>query len=140
MLIQSQIAALWIDNLSTDQLDLVHVQHEKELRSMEARYARRLSEKDDVISHLEEQVGYLVSRRSSRKIFFHSSLFSSDDLSHRWYAMTSPVYFITLGDTDSFESDMDEDYEEDEDDEDDDEDVQSIISSIYDVWLYCYLP
>ncbi|KAL9548777.1 hypothetical protein MBANPS3_005520 [Mucor bainieri] len=49
-----------------DQLDLVHLQHEKELRSMEARYTRRLSEKDDVISHLEEQVGYLVSRRSSR--------------------------------------------------------------------------
>lgn len=49
-----------------DQLDLAHLQHEKELRSMEARYARKLSEKDDVISHLEEQVGYLVSRRSSR--------------------------------------------------------------------------
>lgn len=38
--------------------------------------------------------------------------------------MTSPVYFITLGDTDSFESNMDEDYD----------DVRSIISSIYDVW------
>ncbi|CAO3625924.1 unnamed protein product [Mucor fragilis] len=49
-----------------DQLDLVQLQHEKELRSMETRFARRLSEKDDVISHLEEQVGYLVSRRSSR--------------------------------------------------------------------------
>lgn len=56
--------------MKIDQLDLVHLQHEKELRSMEARYARRLSEKDDVISHLEEQVGYLVSRRSSRKLFF----------------------------------------------------------------------
>lgn len=54
--------------------------------------------------------------------------------------MTSPVYFIDLGDTDSFESRMDEDYEEDDYDDDDEEDVQSVISSIYDVWLYCYFP
>ncbi|GAN08045.1 hypothetical protein MAM1_0187c07551 [Mucor ambiguus] len=66
MLIQSCIATCSIDRFSTDQLDFVHLQHEKELKSMEARYSRRLSEKDHVISHLEEQVGYLVSRRSSR--------------------------------------------------------------------------
>ncbi|KAK4515811.1 uncharacterized protein ATC70_010766 [Mucor velutinosus] len=88
-----------------DQLNLVHLQHEKELRSMEARYARRLSEKDDVISHLEEQVGYLVSLRSSRD----TDCFESD-----------------------MDEDYEEDEEDEEDEDDDDDDVQSIISSIYD--------
>ncbi|KAI8639310.1 hypothetical protein BD408DRAFT_421561 [Parasitella parasitica] len=83
-----------------DQLDLIRLQHEKELKSMESRYMRKLNEKEDVILNLEEQVGYLVSCRSSRR--------------------------SSLGDTDSFESNIDQDYQ------DDDEDMKSIASSIYD--------
>lgn len=44
-------------------------QHENELRFMEARYTRKLNEKEDEISLLNDQIDYLISNKH-RKLFY----------------------------------------------------------------------
>jgi hypothetical protein len=45
----------------TEQLELIEVQHENELKLMESRFTRKLYEKDDIISALKEQVNYSIT-------------------------------------------------------------------------------
>lgn len=87
----------------SDQLKMVKLQHENELKSMESRYTRKLYEQEDIISNLNDQVDYLIMQQQKNK------------------------YYRQHGDTDSFVSTIDYD----EDDEYDD-DTRSIASSYYD--------
>lgn len=51
-----------------EQLQIME-QHENELRFMEARYTRKLNEKEDEISLLNDQIDYLISNKH-RKLFY----------------------------------------------------------------------
>ncbi|CEP07290.1 hypothetical protein [Parasitella parasitica] len=77
-----------------DQLDLIRLQHEKDIRSMESRYKRKLNEKEDIILNLEEQVDYLVSCHSSRRSShsFESNMEENQDDDEDMRSIASSIY------------------------------------------------
>ncbi|KAI7896493.1 uncharacterized protein EV154DRAFT_492473 [Mucor mucedo] len=64
-----------------EQLQLIELQHENELRAMESRYQRKLYEKDDIISTLRDQVDYLICKKDQAEDGDTESFVSTIDYS-----------------------------------------------------------
>lgn len=53
--------------LYVEELAVMRKQHENEMKALEARYIRKLNEKDDAILNLKEQVDYLIVQQSNHE-------------------------------------------------------------------------
>ncbi|GAA5805887.1 hypothetical protein HPULCUR_011413 [Helicostylum pulchrum] len=75
-----------------EQLQIIELQHENELRLMESRYTRKLYEKEDVILSLNDQIDYLISNKHHAEDGDTESFVSTIDYSDEELDTSSSIY------------------------------------------------